>query len=161
MQLLAAANFEGTPLEFIFGIRNEYHDFSNKFYLEVGSIIVQTMLIQSMLPFINLAQVAYTNYALRFKDSRFTMFDQTPKTSLTTVQQYIENVAGPEVQLEIQYSYIFVTIFTTFTFGLAIPILFPIALFSLINLYISNRIMLAYFYRKPPMFAGGMNIEAL
>lgn len=80
---------------------------------------------------------------------------------MTTVQQYIENVAGPEVQLEIQYSYIFVTIFTTFTFGLAIPILFPIALFSLINLYISNRIMLAYFYRKPPMFAGGMNIEAL
>ena len=118
-------------------------------------------MIQSVMPYIELIRVVGVNMLNRFKDSGFTMFKQIPETKLKTVLQYINNVAGPEVMFEIQYSYLFVNIFTTFTFGLAIPVLFPITFLSLVNLYIVDRIMLAYFYRKPPMFASGMSNGAL
>lgn len=41
------------------------------------------------------------------------------------------------------------------------PILFPIAAFSFINLLITEKILFAYFYRKPPMYDNKMNDGAL
>ena len=41
------------------------------------------------------------------------------------------------------------------------PILFPITFFTLINMYVSERFLFAYYYRKPPVFGGGMNDGAL
>lgn len=44
-----------------------------------------------------------------------------------------------------------VVVYVTFLFGPGLPILFPIAYFSLLGLYIVERLMMAYSYRKPPM----------
>lgn len=41
------------------------------------------------------------------------------------------------------------------------PILFPIAMLSMINLLISEKILLAYFYIKPRMYGNEMNESAL
>lgn len=46
-------------------------------------------------------------------------------------------------------------------YGLAMPILFPIALFAFINIYVTERFMFAYFYRQPPMYANRLNDGAL
>jgi hypothetical protein len=119
------------------------------------------MLIQSVLPFVNLLTVVGTNLLLRYLDSGRTMFEKVPATKKKNMLQYIRNVAGPEVELDIQYSFIFNTVFTAFTYGLAIPVLFPIAMVTMINLYITEKILFAYFYRKPPMYGGGMNVGAL
>lgn len=45
----------------------------------------------------------------------------------------------------------------TFLFAPGLPILFPIALFGMIVLYVTNRISLAYFNRRPPGYDGKMN----
>ena len=45
----------------------------------------------------------------------------------------------------------------TFLFGPGIPILFPIALFGLIVLYVTNRLQLAYWHRRPPVYDYKMN----
>lgn len=129
--------------------------------MEIGSLVTETMMIQSIIPFVNLITVVGTNLLLRFLDSGKSMFDKVPVTKLKNMLQYIQNVAGPEVELDIQYAFIFNTVFTTFTFGLAIPLLFPIATLTMINQYISEKILFAYFYRKPPMYGGGMNVGAL
>jgi hypothetical protein len=63
--------------------------------------------------------------------------------------------------MHIRYSFVFNTIFVTFTFGLALPILFPITFFTMINMYVSERYLFAYYYRKPPMFGMNMNDGAL
>ena len=42
-----------------------------------------------------------------------------------------------------------------------IPILFPIALVGIINMYIVERITLAWFYRQPPSFDGKLNDAAI
>lgn len=38
------------------------------------------------------------------------------------------------------------TVFVTFMFGPALPILFPIALFTFSNLFVMERILVAYYY---------------
>tara|TARA_B110000285_G_C15086396_1_gene596447 strand:+ start:917 stop:1114 length:198 start_codon:yes stop_codon:yes gene_type:complete len=42
-----------------------------------------------------------------------------------------------------------------------LPILFPIALIGIINMYIVERITLAWFYRQPPSFDGKLNDAAI
>ena len=46
-------------------------------------------------------------------------------------------------------------------FAPGLPILFPIALFGMIILYISNRIELAYYSRRPPVYDNKMNETTL
>ena len=49
----------------------------------------------------------------------------------------------------------------SFLFGPGLPILFPIALFGMIVLYITNRIALAYYSRRPPGYDNKMNQTAI
>jgi hypothetical protein len=37
-------------------------------------------------------------------------------------------------------------------YGMMIPMLFPIALLGFINMYINERLLLAYYYKQPPMY---------
>jgi len=51
--------------------------------------------------------------------------------------------------------------FCAFTHGIAFPIMWPIALFGLVNNYIVERICLAYYYRKPPLLDNKLNMKVL
>ena len=73
----------------------------------------------------------------------------------------MDSHAGPHTEFHIRYAFLFNSIFVCFTYGLALPILFPITLFTMINMYISEKYLFAYYYRKPPMFGAGMNSGAL
>lgn len=37
-------------------------------------------------------------------------------------------------------------------YGTMMPILFPIALFAFVNLYVNERLLLAYYYQQPPVY---------
>ena len=45
----------------------------------------------------------------------------------------------------------------TFLFAPGLPILFPIGLFGMVVLYVTNRLCLAYFNRQPPVYDLKMN----
>ena len=49
----------------------------------------------------------------------------------------------------------------TFLFAPGLPILFPIALLGMIILYSTNRVCLAYFNRRPPVYDSKMNNTVL
>lgn len=49
----------------------------------------------------------------------------------------------------------------SFTYGLFIPVLFPIALVGIFNMYVVERLSLAYYYRQPPMFDERLNKRAI
>lgn len=51
-----------------------------------------------------------------------------------------------------KYSTILNVVFVTFMYGFGIPILFPVAVISLIILYFVEKTMLYYSYRMPPMY---------
>ena len=49
----------------------------------------------------------------------------------------------------------------TFMYGLALPLLFPIALISFFVVYMVERLTLTYYFRKPPMYDEKMNAAAI
>ena len=49
----------------------------------------------------------------------------------------------------------------TFMFGVALPVLFPIAALAFFVLYTVERLTITYFYRKPPMYDEKMNSAAI
>ena len=52
-------------------------------------------------------------------------------------------------------------IYMAFTFGILLPILFPICAFALFSIYVLDVIMLTYWYRKPPNFSEELYLKAL
>lgn len=48
-----------------------------------------------------------------------------------------------------------------FSFGILIPILFPICAFALFSVYCLDSLMLTYWFRKPPMYSERLYLKAL
>lgn len=109
------------------------------------------------MPYIQILMIQAKKLIQRFLDSKLTMFNEVPKTKKVTIQQFINVYAGPEVVVHFRYSSILNMVFVTFTHGLAIPLLFPITLVGVTNIYICERISFAYLYRRPPMFDNFLN----
>lgn len=158
--MLTSAAFENTPLSFI-PINNGFADYSGDWYAFVGKQIVPTMVINSMTPWINIMALVSIKWPLRFLDSGCSFRKAEPNTRLKTIQDYVQLYSGPEVEMHYRYSAILNVIFSTFTHGLALPILFPIAAFAMFNFYVCEKYFFAYFYRKPPLFDNKMNERAL
>ena len=93
-----------------------------------------------MLPYIQFLIVFGRASYGRFKDSGISMFRTYPTTKSTTFQKFINLYSGPEVGIHTKYPYILTMVFVSFTYGLALPILFPIALFGVFNMYIMEKL---------------------
>ena len=83
------------------------------------------------------------------------------KTKKTTIQQYVEIYSGPTYFIHYKYSSILNITFVTFMYGLGIPILFPIAVFAFLVLYLVEKVMIYYSYRQPPMYDNKLNNSVL
>lgn len=86
---------------------------------------------------------------------------RTKKTKCTTIQQYVNLYAGPQHVMHFKYATIASTVLTTFLYGMALPILFPIAMLTFINIYVVEKILLAYWYQAPPSYGPELNALAL
>ena len=60
--------------------------------------------------------------------------------------------SGPVFSIHWKYAYVINVSIVTMLYGPMLPVLFPIALFSLCSLYVTERLMIAYSYQKPPMY---------
>jgi len=78
-------------------------------------------------------------------------------TKKVSIHQWIKLYAGPDVELHFRYAVLLNQICVCFTYGLALPILWPITLFGLINLYICEKLQFAYFYKQPETFGNELN----
>ena len=98
------------------------------------------MLIKSLLPWLKCLGFSLGSYCKRRKDSGRTVKATIPETKCLTIKQYVTIHSGPEVKLDLQYAYLFLMVFTTFTYGIALPLLFPICCFAIFNLYVSEKL---------------------
>lgn len=63
--------------------------------------------------------------------------------------------------MHFKYSGMMNVLFVTFMYGLAIPLLFPIALLAFSIQYFCEKLTITYFFRKPPMFDEKMNTGSI
>ena len=117
------------------------------------------MLFNIYWPLIEFGSFYMLRAGKRLLDRRFGC--NSNKTKTTTVQQYVELYSGPVYFIHYKYSSILNITFVTFMYGLGIPILFPIAVFSFLMLYLVEKSMLYWSYRTPPMYDDKLNVSVL
>jgi len=66
------------------------------------------------------------------------------------LKQYMELEAGPEYSFHYKAATTYVIVYAGLIFGPLMPLLNFVVLNSLIIQYIMDKILLTYFYRKPP-----------
>ena len=137
----------------------EYPDLTLEWYNDVGSSLVITMLTAAFMPAIEFGMFLGMRLAFRFLDRGFTC--TRDRTKAKTIQQFVNLHSGPEYMMHFKYAAMLNMVFVTFMYGLAVPLLFPIACLFFVVSYIVERVTLAYSYRMPPMFDDVLNKSAI
>lgn len=123
-------------------INGQFYDYQPQWYSNVGFKIVYTMIISAFLPFINIFLSISIPFVRQLYDRDWG--SDVYHTKTTTIPQYRELYGGEEYVIHFKFSDILTTIYITLMYGVGMPILFPIAAFKFINLYICERIVVAF-----------------
>merc|ERR1719183_3333671 len=121
----------------------------------MGETIVGSMKINAGFPLVFEIGMMYMRWTLRYFDN--CCADDKKTTKKNTIQQYVNLYCGPEYFMHFKYSGIMNIVFITMMFGTGLPILFPLAFFALLVLYMVENYMLYYGYKQPPAYDGYLN----
>ena len=138
-----------------------HRDFTAKWYEDVGKQITYAMLLYIGWPiFFEFCFWHFLRMMRRAIDKSCYMCGSEP-TKSKVIQDYIDLYSGPEYLIHYKYSFVLNVIFTTFMFGAGMPILFPIAFFTLCVVFIMDKLLLAKYYRQPAMLDDTLNCLAI
>lgn len=157
--LFGNANFSGTCLHFwpFTMFNGAYTNMTQNWYLDIGPALISTMIFNSVYVYMDFANTFMTLFLMRALDQGGCLCCKKRKTKKTTIQSYINLYSGPPHSMNYKYSLILSTTFITFMYGVALPLLFPIAAFTFLNLLIMERILVTYWHSKPPMYDDKLN----
>jgi hypothetical protein len=129
-------------------INGPYYDYMPEWYSEVGSKIVVTMFINSILPYVGLVVGFLVPWIKRLLDSKFTgSFYVTKKTAMAG---YKDLYSGADYVIHFKYSGVLNIVYVTLMYGMGMPILFLLAAFNFFNQWVCERIIVAYQMKLPP-----------
>lgn len=140
-------------------IQGRHHDYMPVWYAEVGAKIVQTMLINSILPYVGLVTGFMIPYAKRLLDSKFT--GNPYKTKKTSMAQYKDLYCGADYVIHFKYSGVLNIVYITMMYGMGMPILFVLAAFNFFNQWVCERIIVAYQVKLPPALDDKLTINCI
>jgi hypothetical protein len=129
-------------------INGTYYDYSVNWYYNIGEVIVQTMLINSLLPYITIAMGFGIPWLKKKLDSKFS--GDPYNTKKTAMAQYKDLYSGNEYVIHFKCAGVINIVWVTMFYGVGLPILFPLAAFNFFNQFICERITVAFMVRLPP-----------
>jgi len=136
-----------------------YPDFTNRWFKELANFFITPMYINIFVPFLEFF-IVYSMYTLsRYNDRAWTR--EVYKTKCKTISQYIDKMSGPQNDIFDNYSYIITIVWINMVFGVGLPLLFPLTLASLISLYIFEKLLTVYWYKKSAMLNDRLNKNAI
>jgi hypothetical protein len=140
-------------------INGRFADFDSLWFNDIGSTLVGAMIFNIYWPIAEF----FINFGMRFGyrllDRRFKCDPNLTKK--ITLQQYVELYSGPTFFIHYKYSGILNITFVTMMYGIGLPILFPVAAFAFLTLYLIEKLMIYYCYRQPPMYDARLNENVL
>ena len=139
-------------------------DLDVNWYTDIGDALIWTMLINSVYVYLGFVMQATMMIVFRSLDKgckNFWTCTQTDQTKTKTIQQYVNLYAGPVHLMHFKYATAMNTILTAFMYALALPLMFPIGALTFINIYVVEKLCVAYWYQKPPMYGAELNGSAL
>lgn len=168
--LMVTANFKEQGIDPYHLFHGSRTDFGMLWYSETGDTIVQTMILTNIiLPILIEMGNSFYRTSLRYLDKRKGPFklikwwynEPDRKSHCISEAQYIKIHAGPTFDIDVRYAKIMTIIWVTMMYGSGLPILFPIALFSIILIYMMDIYMLFYVYRKPPVYDADLHNDQI
>ena len=144
------ANMTESPLTFGL-IGGSLQDFNRTWFKLIGNTIIGTMIIGVIQPLLE-SLIEKLTLSLERCADRGCCPKSKYDTKKTSIAEYIELYSGINHSMHYGYSSLLLIIFVTFMFGFGIPILFPIAAFSIRVLYLVEKYQLYYFYKQPPAY---------
>ena len=117
------------------------------------------MVINSVMPAVGVISTAAVPMALRLLDNDFT--GDPYKTKQYSMALFKKLYSGPDYQIHIKYSDCLNVVFVSCLYGIGMPILFPIAAFTLWVQWLSERITVAFFVKMPPAMDDSLSTNAL
>ena len=115
----------------------QYSDFANGWYGEIGTALVTTMLCNMVIP----PLVPFLTWGL----SRVRRLATRPSTQ----QQLNDLMVGPEFRFDFRLASAFTTATIALIYGAGLPILFPIAALTFFITFWTDRAGLVFLYRSP------------
>lgn len=155
MFLLSHADFR-----YLFGINNDSFgepDFTFFWYRSYCNVLLSTFLIALTQPQIDFLLLYLVKTVQRKNDRGWLNCCKLSKTKQTSLMKYVQLYSGPEYQIFYKYTYLLKLVFFCFMYGMAMPIVFPIALLGMLNFFAFEKICLAYFHKKPPSYDSKIN----
>jgi len=129
-------------------LNGNYYDYSVNWYYNVGEVIVQTMTINALLPYITIGMGFGIPWLKMKLDSKFT--GDPYNTKKTAMAQYKELYSGSDYVIHFKCAGVMNIVWVTMMYGVGLPLLFPLAAFNFFNQFICERITVAYMVKLPP-----------
>ena len=98
-------------------------------------------------------------WVFRMLDSKWT--SDSYNTQKKNMNLYIDLYSGPDFLIHFRYSVLLNIAFVCMMYGLGIPFLFFIAFLSFVFLWVTERYLIAYYFKLPPSFDDKLTKNAL
>lgn len=134
-------------------------DFTSQWFNDIGTTLVGAMMFNIYWPVCEFFIGYGKRIFARTLDRCFRC--DVNKTKAITLQQYIELYSGPVFFIHYKYSSIMNITYVTMMYGIGLPVLFPIAVFGYLTLYLMEKTLIYYCYRQPPMYDSKLNNNVL
>ena len=158
--LLVNANLtEHFPKEITMHFKGPYYDYMPMWFIDVGLKIQLAMTINMIMPIIGIVITFAVPLLKRKIDNKNT---DDPFVTRSTTLQWYKFFNGPgEYMIHFKYSDALNVCFVCLLYGLAIPMLFPIAAITLKLQQLGEKIAVAWVARLPPAMDNSLNNNAL
>ena len=122
-----------------------------------------TMILLAISPWISLFLSILLKFLKTWRDKGYPrkLKQEIPTTRCKNHSEYIELHAGAEFKIQAQYAKIMILVSVSFLYGIQIPLMFVICTIGIANIYITDRLSLAYIYKKPPITDTSLQISLL
>lgn len=158
--LIANANLsEHEPKALTQLVDGPHYDYGPHWFIDVGLKVCLTMLIQCVMPYVNLLLAVALALVSRGIDTGFT-YDPF-RTKKASMLNYKRVYAGGEFQIHTKYTTVMNIAFTAMMYGLSMPVLFPLAGLSIYSMRVCNRIQVAWLDRLPPAMNDSITRQVL
>jgi len=120
--------------------RGKYYDYSPEWYADVGKKLIVTMMVQALLPIINVIKTLGWHWWKVFWDTGGKMSHHYTRQS--TAEGYKNVYKGSEYLTYIKFSNVLNLVYIAMTYGIGIPVLFPVATIALFINWGCERLLL-------------------
>lgn len=153
--LIAVASFNSSEwnLPLINKFFNGYYSEIDEFWIDdIGHIIYSTMVTNIYFPVIEWSMYWAIRKCYRMYDQRKLNPNDCTRTRSRSLFEFVDLYSGAVFYVHYKYSTLLNIAFVCLLYGSIMPLLYFVGLASYFFFYTCERLVLAYSYRKPPMY---------